>query len=201
MQKENLTGHLVLLMAPSGSGKSLLLQKLRRQFERRIHFAVSCTTRKMRPGEHSGRVYFFLTEQEFNKKVSTDEFLEWAEYGGNRYGTLKSEIITPMEAGEVVMREVELQGVRTILNRVPRKNVTIIYIEAGSWETLKARITSRAPISESELALRHERFISETKAKHMADITVVNNEGRLEDAHKELVAILERIINNTKHNA
>jgi len=193
IEEENLSGHLVLLMAPSGSGKSILLQHLKQSLPE-IHFAVSCTTRAMRPGEKDGQIYYFISEEEFNSRIESGDFLEWAEYSGNRYGTLKAEITEPMRVGKVVMREVELQGVRSILNLVPRENLTIVYIDGADWDTLKKRITTRAPISPEELDLRYERYLDETAAKPLADIIVKNEEGKIEEAKNELVAIMKSII-------
>lgn len=188
------SGHLILLMAPSGSGKSLLLNHVKNTLPE-VKMAVSCTTRQMRPGEEEGKVYYFLSREQFEEKIKAGEFLEWAEYGGNLYGTLKSEIITPIQNGEVVLREVEIQGVRSIINLIPRQNLTIIYIEAGDWETLKNRITKRAPISDEELNLRYERYLAETAAKSVADMVVENSEGKLEEAKSELVNIISKLLN------
>lgn len=190
-----LSGHLILLMAPSGSGKSLLLKHIRQEMPD-IYLAVSCTTRQSRPGETEGETYYFIDLQEFKRRIKNEDFLEWAEYGNNLYGTLKSEIIKPMEEGKMVLREVELQGINSILNIIPKENLTIIYIDGGDWNTLKKRIQKRAPISESELNLRHERYIKETAAKSLADIVIKNNEGRLREAKAELVAIIEKIVSN-----
>lgn len=195
------SGHLVLLMAPSGSGKSVLLKRLRELFSGQVRFAVSCTTRPRRPGEIEGDVYYFLSPEAFAEKIERDEFLEWAEYGGNLYGTLKSEVLEPMRQGEVVIREVDAQGVNAILDLLPGERVTVLYIDAGDWETLKSRITSRAPIGEAELALRHQRFIAETASKHLADRVVVNEEGKIEETLGALVAIMREIIDNAKRYA
>lgn len=197
----NFPGHLVLLMAPSGSGKSVLLRRLREQFRDGIQFAVSCTTRPRRPGEIDGDLYYFLSPQSFAEKIQRDEFLEWAEYGGHLYGTLKSEVLEPMRAGAVVIREVDAQGVKAILDLLPPQAVTVIYIDAGDWKMLKGRITARAPISEEELQLRHQRFVAETASKHLANRVVTNEDGQLEATLASLVAILNEILDNATQHA
>lgn len=193
-------GHLVLLMAPSGSGKSLLLEYVKKSIPE-LRFAVSCTTRPMRPGEREGDVYHFVSPEAFDERIARGDFLEWAEYGGHRYGTLEREILEPLRIGQVVLREVELQGVLQIIKRLGRRNVTVIYVEAGDWETLAQRITARAPIDPAELELRHQRFLSESAAKHLADHIVENGEGRLAEAEAELTAILKTILANVSKNA
>ena len=194
----NLKGHLILLMAPSGSGKTILLEHLKATLPE-VYSAVSYTTRTMRPGEEDGKTYFFVSSDKFEELMSEGKLLEVASYGGNRYATAKSEILEPMSRGEVVLREVELQGVRSILGMLPREQVTVIYIDGGDWTALKKRIISRAHISEEELVLRHQRYIAETAAKTLADKVVKNEEGKLEEAKEKLVAIIKDIINNIKN--
>lgn len=191
-------GHLVLLMAPSGSGKTLLLDYLKSVLPH-LHYATSYTTRAKRPGEEEGKTYFFVSQDEFEKLMDEEKLLEVATYGGNRYATSKSQIIEPMKRGEVVVREVELQGVRSILGMLPRDQVTVIYVDGGDWSTLKKRIISRAHMNEEELALRHQRFITETAAKSLADKIIKNEEGKAEEAKVALVAIIKNIVNNTKN--
>lgn len=199
-ESSNRRGHLVLLMAPSGSGKSILLAHLKAALPQ-LHFAVSCTTRPRRPGEREGETYYFVTDGEFDERMQQGDFLEWAEYSGHRYGTLRAEILEPLERGEVVVREVELQGIRSILAQLPREDVTVVYIDAGDWAMLKGRIMARAPISETELALRYERFVAETAAKSVADKVVKNEEGKIDEAKEALVAILRNVVDNTKNES
>lgn len=196
--ESNLKGHLVLLMAPSGSGKTILLEHLKATLPE-LHYAVSYTTRAMRPGEQEGKTYFFVSAEKFDELMALGKLLEVATYGGNRYATAKVEILEPMNRGELVVREVELQGVHSILKVLPRELVTVVYVDGGDWPTLKKRIVSRAQISEEELALRHQRYIAETAAKNLADEVIKNEEGKLEESKEKLVAIIQNIMNNTKN--
>lgn len=193
MESTAITGQLILLMAPTGSGKGSLVQYVKEQYPT-IHFAVSCTTRAPRPGEIEGVSYYFLSRNDFEKKVAAGDFLEWAEYGGNLYGTLKSEVIERLSAGEVVLNEIELQGIEQLIQLVPVAHRTVIYIEAGGWEVLKARAQARAPISDEELALRYERYLSEVPAKDIADYVVENPDGGLASAKEKLDTILIHIL-------
>lgn len=193
MNEHDISGHLILLMAPSGSGKGLLIEHLRAALPD-VYFAVSCTTRDPRPHEKDGEVYHFLTREVFDQKIQAGEFLEWAEFSGNRYGTLKSEIIDPLVAGRVVVREVDLQGILAIQQLIPDTHRTVVYIDAGPWEVLKRRVLARAPMSEEHLELRHERYLEESKWKAFADVVIENNEGRLEDAKRELQAFVEKFL-------
>ena len=195
---ENLKGHLILLMAPSGSGKSVLLKFLR-ETGLPLKFAVSCTTRMKRPGEVDGEIYHFISESEFETYRERGLFLETASYSNSNYGTLRSEILAPMKAGEVVIREVELQGIQAILELLPRECVTIVYIDGGDWEQLKRRIISRAPITDAELALRYERYLKENAARSLADTEIKNGEGEMDQAKIKLRQLVERIINQVEN--
>jgi len=191
MIEKDIKGHLILIMGPSGSGKGFLTSILRNKLGDKIHSAVSCTTRVKRPKEIEGETYFFLSLIEFKKKIENNEFLEWAEYSGNHYGTLKAEVLEPLRAGSVVVREVEIQGVLAIREIIPDENITIIYIDGGSWDQLRERIISRAPISGEELELRRERYVEESASKTYANIIIKNQKGYVEQAKTKLIKIVE----------
>lgn len=197
MNEDEIRGHLILIMAPSGSGKGLLIKHLRDTLPD-AYFAISCTTRSPRPNEKDGEVYHFITREEFDARIKENAFLEWAEFSGHRYGTLKSEIIEPLRAGKVVVREVELQGILAIRELIPEEHRTIVYIEAGSWEILKGRVLARAPMSDEHLELRHKRYLEESKWREFADVTIENNEGRLDEAKAELQQLVERYLQERK---
>lgn len=196
MDPSSLSGHLVAIMAPSGSGKSILIRYLRETLPR-LKFAVSCTTREPRPDEKEGETYYFVSQAVFEQKIRDGAFLEWAEFSGNRYGTLVSEIVKPMKEGRVVVREAELQGILAIREIIPSPNRTIVYIDAGPWDVLEKRIVSRAPISPEHLALRRERYVEELKWRNFADVIIENVPGRLEETKEALrvfvAGVLERI--------
>lgn len=192
MIEKEIAGHLVLIMAPSGSGKGFLISYLRLMFKdiSNVHFAVSCTTRVPRPGEVDGHVYHFVSREAFEEQMRSNEFLEWAEYSGNFYGTPRSEVVTPLRQGKVVIREVELQGVLAIRERIPPENRTIIFIDGGAWDVLRERIIARAPISVGELEQRRERYVEEVSSKAFADIVIDNSGEKVNAAKARLVEII-----------
>jgi guanylate kinase len=128
----------------------------------------------MRPGEADGYHYHFLSHQTFQAKIEAGEFLEWAEFGGNLYGTLKSEIIPPIEAGEVVIAEIEIQGVEQLRSLLPPEAMTTVYIDAGGWPELRRRALARADMSEEDLTRRYERYLTEVESKAWADVVIDN---------------------------
>jgi guanylate kinase len=188
-------GHAIIVMAPTGSGKGTLINHVLDVFSD-IYNTVSCTTRKMRPGEIDGKDYYFITPEEFENKVKTGEFLEWATYGLQRYGTLKSEIIPHLSAGEIVLLEIEVQGVQTLHTILPKSKMTVIYIDAGSWEVVKARALARAPIAEDEIEKRHERYLAEVEFKQHADIVIDNSSTDINLAKTQIVKLISDIKNN-----
>ena len=188
-------GHVIIVMAPTGSGKGTIIKAALTQFPS-IHETVSCTTRAMRPGETNGREYHFISSAEFDAKIARDEFLEWAHFGLNRYGTLKAEILPYLERGEVVLAEIELQGVEQLHKLLPKENMTTVFIEAGGWEKLRARAVARAEISEEELAKRYERYLIEVESKDKADIIIDNSAEGSDAAEKQFIEVLQNIFNN-----
>ncbi len=185
-------GKLILVIGPTGSGKSALLSHLQAA-EPDIIFPISCTTRAPRPGEKEGEKYFFISKEEFERRETAGEFLEWASYGGNYYGTLKSEIIPKLEAGRLVVREVEVQGARQIQKILPKEQLALIFIDAGSWESLERRILARAPMTDVELLARRKRYEDELSFKAEADRVIENPDGGLEQAKKDFVAAIREL--------
>lgn len=183
IETSEIRGHVVVVMAPMGSGKGTIIHHALDKYPS-MHQTVSCTSREMRPGEVDGKHYHFVTRDEFDQKITAGDFLEWAEFAGNKYGTLKSEILPRLSHNEVVIVEIELQGVEQLLELLPREHLTIVYIEAGGWEVLRARAEARAPMSEAELGARHERFLIEQKAKPLADV-IIDNSQDIELAYAE----------------
>lgn len=190
---EHITGHLLLVMAPTGSGKGSLIAHAQHEFSQVVQ-TVSCTTREKRPAEKEGVDYYFISRTDFLERVQQEKFLEWAEFSSNLYGTLKSELVERLQRGEVVICEIELQGVLQLMNMVPQKHRTLVYIEAGDWEVMKKRALARAPISEEHLALRYERYLHERASKEYADIVINNVDGKLQDSKEHMKTIVQSII-------
>ena len=185
-------GKFILVVGPSGSGKSALLAHLKEAMPEVVS-PVSCTTRAPRPGEVDGEKYFFITKDEFERREAAGEFLEWAAYGGNYYGTLKSQITGPLAQGKLVVREVEVQGARQILQLMPKDTLRIIFIDAGGWDDLERRIIARAPIGAPELLARRKRWEDEVTFKPQADLVVHNPDGGLAQAKQDFVAAVQQL--------
>ena len=187
-----ISGHLVLIMAPMASGKGSLISYVLGAFPHIVRL-TSCTTREIRPGEREGVDYYFISRAEFERRIEHGEFIEWAEFSGNLYGTLASSITTSLNEGRVVINEIDVQGVLQLQSLVPRDQYTIIYIDAGDWEVSKKRALARAPMSKEHLELRYKRYLEEEKFKPRADFIIQNNDGQFEEAKEALHTIIDDI--------
>lgn len=176
-----------MVTGPSGAGKGTLIKALRERLPE-LEVAVSATTRERRPGEENGREYWFLSEDEFDRRVEAGEFLEHVTYvSGHRYGTLRSEIDRISERGHVCVLELETAGALAIQERVPG-SVTI-FITAPISE-LERRLRERATESAGEIDHRIELARRQLAQVGEFDYVVVNNV--LERAVAELAGIVRR---------
>lgn len=173
-------GKLILILGPSGSGKGTVLKELRQRHPDFV-FPVSCTTRDPRPGEKDGEVYNFVTKENFQARIAQGEFLEWAVvHGENYYGTLKEAILQPLREGKTVIREVDVQGLRSIRDLIPATHLRSIFLTVDGWETLQRRILKRSALPEDELERRHHSFMNEMQWQDECDTVIVSVEGEIE---------------------
>ena len=181
-------GTLILVMGPTGSGKSVLMEHVREQLPE-IQYLRTYTTRERRSALENAS-YQFIDKPSFEKMVADQEFIEWAEFAGNLYGTRKADIEEGLSAGRTLIKEMEVQGIRQMLAQLPREEVKIVYIDAGSWEELERRARARGSITEEALAKRKQRYDDELPFKAQADVVVENLPDRLEEAKAALVSAL-----------
>ena len=194
MNAAELSGTLVLVIGPSGSGKGSIMQHVHDTFPNLV-YPVSCTSRSMRPGEIDGVNYHYISREAFEEKVRNNEFLEWTEYGGNLYGTLTKSVTGPMQSGKVVVHEIEIQGALAFLEKLPREKLVIVFIDAGDWNVLQKRILKRCEMNETELALRKERYEEEVKfSDQYADVVIENKDGKLEEARKTMEEVIRGLL-------
>lgn len=141
----------IVISAPSGSGKSTIAKKLVGETSRMI-MSISCTTRAPRPGEEDGKHYFFISENEFKKKIKEGAFLEWAEVHGHYYGTPLSYLKDKMADGVDVILAIDVQGALSIKRFYPHG--IFIFLVPPSWDDLKKRLEGRAANNQSEIKIR-----------------------------------------------
>ncbi|GCL40052.1 guanylate kinase [Sphaerospermopsis reniformis] len=178
-------GKLIVLTGPSGVGKGTLMQKLL-QLHPELYYSVSATTRSPRPGEINGQNYYFITRSQFEKLVAQGEFLEWAEFAGNYYGTPRAAVLEQIQSGKLVILEIELEGARQIRTSYP--NALSIFILPPSFSELEKRIRGRGQDSQEAIARRLNRAQEEIEAAAEFDIQIVNDD--LETALNQIEAVL-----------
>jgi guanylate kinase len=171
-------GEVLVITGPSGVGKGTLIRLLLDRFPR-MALSVSATTRAKRPGEQDGVDYRFLSREEFDRRVEAGEFLEWAEYAGNRYGTLKSEL--ERDADPLVL-EIEVQGARQVRERLPE--AVSVFIAPPSEEALRTRLVGRGSDAPEQIEQRLAVAREEMAAREEFDHVVVNDD--LDAAVQEL---------------
>ena len=185
--------HLVIIISgPSGSGKSTVINALC-EVDETLQLSVSATTRKPRRGEVEGVNYHFLSKAEFEGYIQQGSFLEWAEYRGNFYGTLKSEIAAAREAGKDSILEITVQGASQIRAQeqdlAPARSL-LIFIVPSSFATLEKRLRHRQTESEKELEQRLDIAKSEVLQIQHYDYWVSNPEDGIEQAVDQIQAII-----------
>jgi guanylate kinase len=156
------TGILYLVSGPSGSGKSTLCRRLAAEGE--AEFSISCTTRKPRPGEQHGREYYFLTPEEFEQRATEGKFLEHASVHGNRYGTLRSEVVDRLAKGVDVVMDIDVQGaaqVRACHDPSIRSALVDLFVMPPDEEELARRLIGRGTDSQEVIDLRLRNAIEE----------------------------------------
>lgn len=184
-------GKLIILVAPSGSGKTTIARRLLNDFPR-IKFSVSATTRPPREGEQDGKDYFFLSREEFDQKIKQNDFLEWEEfYNGSRYGTLRSEVDKLIESGYFPLLDIEVKGALNIKRQYGSRSVSI-FIQPPSIEELKKRLLSRGTEDDASLETRLERAQKELGYATRFDYVVINDE--LDTAYKQVKTIVNSFI-------
>jgi guanylate kinase len=166
-------GKLIVLTGPSGVGKGTLMRSL---FQRRpeLYYSVSVTTRLPRPGETNGENYYFISRSKFEQLIAQGEFLEWAEFAGNYYGTPREAVLNQVQSGKLVVLEIELEGARQIRTSFP--SVLSIFILPPSFEELERRIRDRGQDTPEAIARRLHRAQEELQAADEFDIKIVNDD-------------------------
>lgn len=179
---------LIVITGPSGVGKGSLVKRLI-QSNQNYSLSVSATTREKRSGEEDGREYFFLSNDEFDELVKNDGFLEWAEFAGFKYGTLRSEVDKILKQDKRVILEIELAGARQIKTSSPE--AVFIFIAPPDLKTLEERLKARGTESAGEIARRLEIAETELSAKSEFDFVLVNDD--FEDSFKALLNYCESL--------
>jgi guanylate kinase len=179
----------IIICAPSGAGKTTIVQYLLKQKKLNLRFSVSATTRSKRTNEQNGIDYHFISIPEFKKRISENKFIEWEEvYEDTYYGTLKNEIEKIWKSGGNVIFDVDVEGGLN-LKKYFGKNAAAIFIQPPSLEVLKQRLMQRGTETEEKIESRIKKANKELAYAPLFNYVVINN--NLEIACKETQQIIE----------
>lgn len=167
-------GLLIVLSGPSGVGKDTILHRFLEQRSEDCVLSVSATTREPRPGEVDGKDYFFLSREKFGELAASGEMLEYAQYGGNLYGTPRAAVDAQLEAGRHVILEIEVQGAMQI--KTLRPDAVFVFIMPPSWECLESRLSNRGTETPESLQRRLAHARTEMTYANKYDYVLVNDE-------------------------
>ena len=169
-------GKLIVFSAPSGSGKTTIVRYLLAQEELRLDFSISATSRAARGTEVHGKDYYFLSLEEFKKKIKNDDFLEWEEvYRDNFYGTLKSEVERIWKKGKNVIFDIDVVGGLDI-KRIYPDDTLAVFVKPPSIEELKIRLKKRKTESPDKISMRVAKASIEMATAPQFDHIIINND-------------------------
>lgn len=178
-------GFLLILSGPSGAGKNTVLDAARERLPDLL-YSVSATTRPRRPLEEDGLDYFFLTKEEFQRRVEAGEFLEWAEFCNHYYGTPTAYVTKALEEGQVVAMDIDIQGARQVKEKMPE--AVFVFLLPPTMAELESRLRGRSSDSDIAIRQRLDTALSELKAGIEYDYVIRNDE--IDRAAAKLVAII-----------
>ena len=184
--KEKNRGSLVIISGPSGAGKDTVVNEYVKKNKDNAWVSVSCTSREMRPGDKEGVSYFFITREQFEEKIKNGDFLEYAEYNGNYYGTPKESIEERLQNGIDVILVIEVQGALKVKELVPE--AIFIFIMPPSMSELRKRLVARKTESKDKILNRFKRAYQEINEVSNYNYVVINDD--IKKAVNKVSAIL-----------
>lgn len=179
-------GRLIVICAPSGTGKSTLLERLKKEHPE-LHWSVSCTTRPMRAGERDGVDYHYITPEDFEARIARNDFIEWARVHSNYYGTSLSFVNEGTQEGRALLFDLDVQGADA-MKKIFGARAHVIFIRPPSIDDLEKRLRGRAtdPAHVIDERLKNARI--ELTRAHDYDSLITNDE--VERAYNELASIV-----------
>ena len=182
----NTKGRIFVISGPSGVGKGTVVKQILKRVNN-IYLSVSVTTREIREGEKEEVNYFFKTKQKFQEMINADQFLEWAEFAGDFYGSPKSNINSYLSSGKDVILEIEIQGAKQIKAKCP--DSVLIFLAPPSFEVLEERLIKRQTDSIEKVKIRLEKAREEMNETKLFHYLVVNDE--IKEAVDNVISIIQ----------
>jgi guanylate kinase len=185
---------IIIITAPSGAGKTSITRYLLQTFPQ-LAFSVSAATRQARANEQHGKDYYFISEEEFQKRIENNEFVEWEMvYQGKYYGTLKSELTRIWNDNKIPVLDVDVQGAIHVQQQYPGTSTLSIFIKPPSIDELKRRLISRGTESDESLLTRIGKAGYELSFQEAFNFSIINED--LEWAKKQAESVVAQFIDN-----
>lgn len=171
---DKLNGQLIIFSAPSGSGKTTLVRHLLKAFPDKIDFSISATSRARRGVEENGKDYYYLSKEEFMRRVENVDFLEWEEvYSGTHYGTLKSEVERVWATGKAVIFDIDVEGGLNLKSQFGDRALAV-FVMPPSIQILEQRLKSRSTDSKESIERRIAKAEKELETASLFDVSILN---------------------------
>ncbi|RGY99415.1 guanylate kinase [Clostridium sp. AM58-1XD] len=188
-------GILVVVSGFSGAGKGTLMKALMEKYEN-YALSISATTRSPREGEENGREYFFISEEEFKKKIEADELIEYAQYVNHYYGTPKEYVMKKMDEGKDVILEIEIQGALKVKEKYPE--TLLLFVMPPSAAELRNRLIGRGTETLEVIDARLKRASAEAEGMENYDYILVND--RIDECVEEMHRLIQAQHHRVSHN-
>lgn len=185
-----MSGKMIVICAPSGTGKSTLLNRLKADIPD-LKWSVSCTTRPMRTGEVHGKDYYFIKPESFEKQIQAEEFIEWAKVHSNYYGTSKRFVTEGLLNNWKMLFDLDVQGADA-MKKIYGDQAQVIFIEPPSIEELEKRLITRGTDAMEVIRERINNARKELEHKQKYDHLVLNDD--VNTAYEKLKAVVQRIL-------
>lgn len=181
----NSKGKVIVITGPSGVGKGTIVEQVLKKVDN-IYLSVSATTREKRQGEKEGVNYFYKTKEEFQRMIDADEFLEWAEFAGDYYGSPKFQINNYLSCGKDVALEIEVQGAKQVKQKCPE--AILIFLAPPSFEALEERLIKRGTEQIDKVKVRLKKAKEEMKEVKLFHYFLIND--NLNEAVDNVISII-----------
>jgi len=187
-------GKLIIFSAPSGSGKTTLVHYLLEKPELNLAFSISAASRDKRPNEEHGKDYYFISPEEFKRKIKNNEFVEWEEvYKNNYYGTLKQEVERLLKSGKNVIFDIDVKGGLNIKKQFP-DNSLAIFVQPPSVAELQKRLKARQTETPEKIVMRLKKAGEEIQYAKDFDVILINDD--LEKAKQKAYKVVADFLKN-----
>ena len=183
-------GLLIILSGPSGVGKGTIRRYITENYPLQLAYSISMTTRPQREKEVEGVDYYFVSNEEFDRNIKEDNFLEWEEFVGNRYGTPKDKVEELRNQGKNVLLEIETNGAAKVMSKINDDRVISFFLMPPNIEALESRIRRRKTESEDVIQARLSKGMSEMHKTDQYDYVILNDD--VARASQEIVDLIKK---------